>query len=156
MNETPKIAVFPGSFDPFTKGHEDIVRRALPLFDTVIIAIGHNINKQRTFDITTHICNISSLFAKETKIEVKSYEGLTIDFCHEVDAQYLIRGIRNSADFQYESEMAVVNKTLAPDIETIFLYTDPKFAHVSSSVVRELRLHGGNYQQFLPFDLCEK
>lgn len=156
MIENRKIAVLPGSFDPFTKGHEDIVRRALPLFDALYIAIGHNISKKRTFDISSHIEGIQRLFANETKVKVISYEGLTIDFCHQVKAKYIIRGIRNSEDFLYESEMAAVNKTLAPDIETIFLYTDSKFAHVSSSVVRELRLHGGDYQQFLPFDLCEK
>ena len=153
---TKKIAVFPGSFDPFTKGHEDIVRRALPLFDKLYIAFGHNMAKERLFDMEEQKQLLALLFATEPKIQITDYQSLTIDFCHQINAQYLVRGLRNVADFQYESEMAAVNKSLAPDIETVFILTDPQWAHISSSIVRELFKHKGPYQQFLPSYPCEK
>lgn len=151
-----KIAVFPGSFDPFTKGHEDIVRRALPLFDEIYVAFGCNIAKQRLFDMEEQKRLLGQLFKTEPKVKIVDYEGLTCDFCHQIGAQYIVRGLRNVADFQYESEMAAVNKSLAPDIETVFILTNPQWAHISSSIVRELFKHNGPYQQFLPDYPCEK
>jgi len=156
MNRSQNIAVFPGSFDPFTKGHEEIVRRALPLFDKLYIAIGYNINKQRQFSIEEQKNLIASYFSQEENIEIVSYEGLTTDFCHHIGARYIVRGLRNFIDFHYESEMAAVNKTLAPDIETIFLPTNPAFAHISSSTVREIIKNGGDSSIFIPNVPCEK
>ena len=153
---TKKIAVFPGSFDPFTKGHEDIVRRALPLFDELYIAFGRNVAKERLFDVTAQMQSVARVFADEPKVKVIEYQGLTCDFCHNIGAQYIVRGLRNTMDFQYESEMAAINKELAPDIETLFILTDPRWAHLSSSTVRELYKHCGPYQNFLPSNECEK
>ena len=153
---TEKIAVFPGSFDPFTKGHEDIVRRALPLFDELYIAFGRNVTKERLFDVTAQMQSVARVFADEPKVKVIEYQGLTCDFCHNIGAQYIVRGLRNALDFQYESEMAAINKDLAPDIETLFILTNPRWAHLSSSTVRELYKHCGPYQNFLPSNECEK
>ena len=153
---TEKIAVFPGSFDPFTKGHEDIVRRALPLFDELYIAFGRNVTKERLFDVTAQMQSVARVFADEPKVKVIEYQGLTCDFCHNIGAQYIVRGLRNALDFQYESEMAAINKELAPDIETLFILTNPRWAHLSSSTVRELYKHCGPYQNFLPSNECEK
>ena len=127
------IALFPGSFDPITKGHEDIILRTLSLFDKIIIAIGENSEKKTLFNLEQRMTWIKECFQKESKIEVHNYKGLTIDFCHEVNAQYIIRGIRNSNDFHYEKNIAQINKTLAPHIETVFLTTDRKSTRLNSS-----------------------
>ena len=145
-----KIAIFPGSFDPITKGHEDIIRRAIPLFDRLYIAIGINSNKKTLFSIDERILWIKRCFSEYSNIEVCQYEGLTIDLCKQLDAQYLIRGIRNSADFRYERDIAQTNKILNANIETLFLTTSPQYAHISSSMIRELYLNKGDYQQFMP------
>ena len=153
---TKKIAVFPGSFDPFTKGHEDILRRALPLFDELYIAFGRNVAKERLVDVTAQMQSVARVFADEPKVKVIEYQGLTCDFCHNIGAQYIVRGLRNAIDFQYESEMAAINTDRAPDIETLFILTNPRWAHLSSSTVRELYKPCGPYQNFLPSNECEK
>ena len=145
-----KTAVFPGSFDPFTIGHKNIVERALKLFDKVIIAIGVNSNKKPLFPVDERINAIKKCFSAEKNVEVESYEGLTVDFCKKKNANFIVRGIRNGSDFLFEQEIAQVNADLAPGIETVFLATAPELSYISSSVVRELYLNGGDYKRFLP------
>ena len=145
-----KIAVFPGSFDPFTIGHKNIVERALKLFDKVIIAIGVNSNKKPLFPTAERISVIKKYFSEGENVEVESYEGLTVDFCKKKNATFIVRGIRNGNDFLFEQEIAQVNADLAPEIETVFLATAPELSYISSSVVRELYLNGGDYKRFLP------
>lgn len=148
-----RIAVFPGSFDPLTKGHEEIVRKAVPLFDKIYVAIGENANKKYCFPMEKRLQWIRQAFADESKVEVVVYEGLTIDFCRKVGARFILRGLRNSMDFQYEKDIAEANRHLAPEVETIFLLSSPELAHVSSSLVRELYHHQGNYSEYVSFEL---
>ena len=132
------IAVYAGSFCPFTKGHEDIVRKSLPLFDRLIIAIGHNYNKKDLFSVEQRMDWIWQLYKNEPKVAVEAYQGLTVDLCRKVHAQYLVRGIRGAADVDYEQTVAWNNKVLCPEIETVFLLSAQEHLAVSSSVVREL------------------
>ncbi|MEL7586029.1 MAG: pantetheine-phosphate adenylyltransferase [Prolixibacteraceae bacterium] len=145
-----KIAIFPGSFDPFTIGHESIVRRALPMFDKIVIMIGYNTNKQSFFSLSSRLRWIGQVFADEPKIEVKEHEGLTVDFCKAVGAGYILRGLRTSSDFEYERAIAQMNKKLYPVIETVFLLTMPEHTPINSSIVRDIILHGGDASMFLP------
>ena len=148
-----RIAVFPGSFDPLTKGHEEIVRKAVPLFDKIYVAVGENANKQSCFTLEQRLLWIRRSFADEPSVEVSVYEGLTIDFCRKVNARFIVRGLRNSLDFQYEKDIAEANRHLAPEVETIFLLSSPALAHVSSSLVRELYHHHANYSEYLSYEL---
>ena len=150
-----KIAVFAGSFCPFTKGHEDIVRKALPLFDKLIIAIGHNISKKDLFPVEDRLHWIESLYHDNPAVKVVTYTGLTVDFCKEEGANYLIRGIRNSLDFMQEQELAQVNRHLNPDVETVFLLSSPGCGIISSSLVRELWSHGADYTPYVSYKLPE-
>lgn len=143
-----KRFVFPGSFDPFTLGHVDIVRRALPLCDELIIAVGENTEKKYLFSLEKRIAFISTTCA-EPKIKVVSYTGLTIDFCKSVQATALLRGLRNPADFEFEKSVAQINRRLS-GIETLFLLTAADLAYISSSVVREIMIHGGDYSSLVP------
>ncbi|MGQ8337670.1 pantetheine-phosphate adenylyltransferase [Sunxiuqinia sp. A32] len=145
-----RIAIFPGSFDPFTIGHESVVRRALPMFDKVVIMIGYNSNKQSFFKLSKRLKWINQVFDDEPKVTVMSHEGLTVDFCKKVNAHYILRGLRTSADFEYERAIAQVNKKMHPEIETVFLLTMPEHTPVNSSIVRDIILHGGDASQFLP------
>lgn len=147
-----KIALFAGSFDPFTLGHLNITERALPLFDKIIIGIGHNNGKKNLFSLEERVSFIRHSVAQLSNIEIVSYKGLTGKFCLENEIGYLIRGLRNTIDFQYEFDIAAANKQLF-NIETIFIPTDVKYAHISSSLIRDLYLNGGDYQQYLPQDL---
>ena len=149
-----KIAVFPGSFDPITKGHIDIIERSLPLFDEVIIAVGFNSTKASGhFTIEERLLHITFATNHLKQVKVLSYEGLTIDFCKRNNAKTIIRGLRNTVDFEFEKSIAQMNKNLAPDIETVFLFTDPKLAAINSSIVRDIIRNGGDANQFLPFEL---
>lgn len=148
-----RIAVFPGSFDPLTKGHEEIIRKALPLFDKIYVAIGENANKKYCFPLEKRQQWIRQVFFQESAVEVAVYEGLTVDFCRKVKAQFILRGLRNPLDFQYEKDIAEANRRLAPEIETVFLLSSPELAHVSSSLVRELFHHQGNYSDYVSFEL---
>ncbi len=150
-----KIAVFAGSFCPFTKGHEEIVSKALPLFDRIIIAIGHNYNKRDVFSIEERIGWIQSLYSAIPTVEVRSYTGLTVDFCRKVGARYLVRGLRNPLDFMQEQELAKVNRQLNADVETVFLLSSPEWEIVSSSLVRELWSHGADYTPYVSYKLPE-
>jgi pantetheine-phosphate adenylyltransferase len=145
-----KIAVCPGSFDPITKGHESIIKRALPLFDEIIIAIGINVEKKGFFPLENRLEWIKHVFKNEPRIKVFSYEGLTVDFCRKVNAKYLLRGLRTSSDFEFERSIAHINKQLYPDIETVFLLTQPEFMSLNSSIVREIVRYNGDASQFVP------
>jgi len=145
-----KIAVCPGSFDPITRGHESIIKRAFPLFDEIIIAIGINVEKKGFFPLENRLEWITHVFKNEPQIKVFSYEGLTVDFCRKVNAKYLLRGLRTSSDFEFERSIAHINKQLYPDIETVFLLTQPEFMSLNSSIVREIVRYNGDASQFVP------
>jgi pantetheine-phosphate adenylyltransferase len=146
-----RIAVFPGSFDPFTIGHEMIVRRALPLFDKIIIAIGVNPEKKHFFPLDIRKQWIEKLFAAEQKIEVQTYNMLTVDFCRKVGAKFILRGLRTSADFEYERLVGQVNRQLGNlDIETVYLLTLPEHTFISSTIVREIIKFKGDVSKFVP------
>lgn len=145
-----KIAVFPGSFDPVTKGHESIVMRALPLFDKIIIAIGKNEDKSGYFPIEKRLEWLKKVFEGNPKVEIHNYSGLTVDFCNEIGAKYLIRGLRTSSDFEFERNVAQVNSRLSKHIETVFLLTLPEHVMITSSIVREVHKFGGDLSHFIP------
>ena len=145
-----KIAVFPGSFDPITRGHVSIIQRALPLFDKIIVAIGLNTEKQNYFPTEKRLEWIRKVFLDEPKIEVTKYTGLTINFCKSVNASYILRGLRTSADFEFERSIGQINKNLHPGIETVFLLTTPEYTALNSSIVRDIVRHGGDASQFVP------
>lgn len=151
-----RIAIFPGSFDPFTIGHESIVKRALPLFDKIVIMIGYNTNKKQAFPIAKRQKWIQQIFKDEPKVEVQSHEGLTVDFCKKVNANYILRGLRTSADFEYERAIAQVNKKMHPQIESVFLLTMPEHTPITSTIVRDIIMHGGDASMFLPKGLDMK
>lgn len=144
-----KIALYPGSFDPITKGHEDVVLRLLPLFDKVYIAIGENSEKKTLFPIEQRQEWIQRCFSHIPKVHVISYEGLTVELCTRLEVNYMVRGVRNFIDFQHEQELARLNKELS-GIETLFCMASPSLAHISSSFVRELYLNHGNYTKYMP------
>ena len=144
-----KKAIFPGSFDPFTKGHHDIVVRALNLFDEIIIGVGKNYSKRETFTLEERLAAIEQYFATEPRVKVVAYDGLTVDFAAEQGAQFILRGVRSVQDFEYERNIAEVNKQLS-GIETILLYTRPEYAHISSTLVRDLHSHGKDISAYLP------
>jgi pantetheine-phosphate adenylyltransferase len=149
-----KIALFPGSFDPFTKGHQDIVLRGLNLFDEVIIAIGYNSGKsKRYFPIEVMLEKIKTTFVAHPNIRVVTYSKLTATLAQEHKARYLLRGLRNTTDFEYENSIAQVNKHLNNELESVFLITAPEFAAVSSSIIREVHRYGGDVSAFLPYTL---
>jgi len=148
-----KIAVFPGSFDPITIGHADIVRRALPLFDEIIIAIGTNSQKQGLFDLEKRMDWIRMVFKGEKKVKVDSYEGLTVNFCEKKKANYLLRGIRSSADFEYEKTIAHLNHDMLPQLETILILSRPELSSISSTIVREIIRGKGKIKKFVPKEI---
>lgn len=148
-----KKAIFPGSFDPFTKGHEDIVLRSLDLFDEVIIGIGTNTSKNRYFPLGDTIKKIEQVFKDHPSVKVMAYEGLTAEFAKKNQARYLIRGLRNTTDFEYENGIGQANKYLWNELETIFLITSPHLASISSSIIREIHKHGGKVSDFLPYEI---
>jgi len=145
-----KTALFPGTFDPFTIGHESIVRRALPLFDKIIVAVGHNTLKKTLLTAQNRARMISDVFSDEKKIEVTIFEGLTVEYCKKVGAKYILRGLRTAADFEYERAIGQMNKAMTPDIESVFLLTSAEYTPVNSTIVRDIIIHGGNADQFLP------
>lgn len=147
-----KIAFFPGSFDPFTKGHEDIVLRGLTLFDEVIIGIGHNTNKARYFTIEKMIGWIEQTFDGKA-VKVVSYNDLTANVAKDMGAEFLIRGLRNTTDFEYENSIAQVNRYLVENLETVFLITAPHLAPISSTIIRDLHRYGTSIDDFLPYNI---
>lgn len=145
-----KVAVFPGSFDPFTVGHESVVLRALSLFDRITIAVGYNANKKSLFSIDQRLAIIRKVFENEPRIEVISFEGLTVDLCKRINVLYILRGLRTSDDFEFERAVGQVNKAMNPDVESVYLLTAPEHSFVNSSVVREIIMHHGDPSQFIP------
>jgi pantetheine-phosphate adenylyltransferase len=148
-----RIAIFPGSFDPITCGHENIVKRALPLFDQIIIAIGSNQDKKNYFTVQQRTGFIRKVFADHPQVTIDTYEGLTVNYCRKVGAQYILRGLRTSADFEFERSIAQVNKKMYPAIETVFMLTLPEYTAINSSVVRDILRHGGDPSLFIPAGL---
>ena len=149
----PRIALFPGSFDPFTNGHLDIVRRSAALFDEVIVAIGTNSSKQRYLPIEQMQALIEEVFRDEPRVSVRAFKGLTAEFARETGARYLLRGLRNSPDFEYEKPIAYGNQHVNPDLETVFLLTSPTLSAISSTIIRDIHRFGGNVDALLPFPL---
>jgi pantetheine-phosphate adenylyltransferase len=145
-----KIAVFPGSFDPITIGHVNLIHRACTLFDKIIISIGMNTSKNKLFPLEQRIEWINGVFENESKIEVKEFHGLTVDFCKKVGAKYIIRGLRNASDFDYEKTIAQLNHELNKDIETVFLISRPRYSHISSTIVREIIRVKGDASSLVP------
>lgn len=148
-----KTALFPGSFDPFTKGHEDIVLRGLQIFDEIIIAIGYNSKKNRYFEIDDMMEKIKSCFLEFDNIKVDKYEELTAVYAHKQNANYLLRGLRNTTDFEYENSIAMINKDLYNGLETVFLITSPAYAFISSTIVREVHMYGGDVSKYIPYPI---
>jgi len=144
-----KRAVFPGSFDPVTLGHVDIIDRALPLFDEIILAIGINLDKKYMFSLEERVRFLEETFKGESKILVKTYNGLTVDFCTKEKAAFILRGLRNTIDLEFEKTIGQTNFRLA-GIETVFLISSPGKSHISSTVVRDIKKHGGDYSILVP------
>ncbi|MDR6943036.1 pantetheine-phosphate adenylyltransferase [Mucilaginibacter pocheonensis] len=147
-----KIALFPGSFDPVTKAHVDIVKRSVDLFDKVYIGIGANSGKQGLLSIETREQMLRAVFKHDERIHIVAYEGLTVNFCKSIGATYMIRGIRTVSDFEYEKAIAQMNHALMPDIESIFIVSKPGYSSISSTIVREIMRHHGDVAQFIPTD----
>lgn len=146
-----RIALFPGSFDPFTNGHYDIVLRGLSIFDKIIISIGHNSQKKRYFQLDLMLQCINEAFTGYSNVEVITYNELTASLAKKYNARYLLRGLRNTTDFEYENSISQVNRYLNSELETVFLITSPKYAAISSSIIREVHKYGGNVDEFLPY-----
>jgi pantetheine-phosphate adenylyltransferase len=145
-----RIAVFPGSFDPITKGHEEIVRRAALLFDAIIVAVGHNTSKNALFPDAKRLEWVISTFSDVPNVRAEMFEGLTIDFCKMNGASFILRGVRSNVDFEYERAIAHMNRSLNPSVETVLLYADPQWISLSSTIIREIIKNKGDVSQFLP------
>lgn len=145
-----RIALFPGSFDPFHKGHEEIVNRIVPLFDKIVIGIGNNTAKQYLFSLEKRKTLIEAVFKNTLNIEVEDYSGLTIDFCLRINAGYIIRGLRHAGDFEFEQSIAQMNQAMNPDIQTLFIPCKPELSAISSTILRDIIRHGGNIEDFIP------
>ncbi len=148
-----KRAIFPGSFDPITKGHQALVIRGLELFDEIIIAIGSNANKSYLYSLEQRISFIQEVFKDEPRVKVESYEGLTVDYCEKKNAQFMLRGLRTSPDFEFERAISQVNKEMKPNIESVFLITSAELSAISSSIVRDIIKNKGDASAFLPSEL---
>ena len=148
-----KIAIFPGSFDPITAGHVDIVKRAVPLFDQIIVAIGVNNQKKYLFPFDQRMEWLKSVFINQPTVKVDSYEGLTAHYCSKVGAKYMIRGLRNASDFDYEKTISQLNNIVGQGLETVFLISHPKYSHISSTIVREIIKGKGDASPFLPEEI---
>ncbi len=145
-----KRAIFPGSFDPFTIGHESIVLRAMDLFDEIIISIGYNSQKKGFFTVENRVKIIEKIFEDNSKVKVKTYDNLTVDYCKENNVNFILRGLRTASDFEYERAIAQMNRFMSENIETVFLLTEAKHTPVSSTILREILKHDGDICQFIP------
>ena len=151
-----KKAVFPGSFDPITRGHLNILERSIPLFDEIVLAVGVNSAKNSMFSMEKRLRWLELVTAKFSNVTVETFEGLTSDFCTQKEAHWLIRGVRNGGDFEYERTIAQMTKSLNPELEAVILFTDPEFAHIHSNVVREILRNGGDASAFIPEALSQE
>jgi pantetheine-phosphate adenylyltransferase len=149
------IAVFPGSFDPITSGHVDLVKRAIPLFDKIIVAVGVNNQKSTLFPLDQRIDWLHEVFKEYDKVEVAHFEGLTVKFCEKIHANYIIRGLRNASDFDYEKTISQLNTIIGKNVETMFLISQPEFSHISSTIVREIIKGNGDVTPFVPKVIAE-
>jgi pantetheine-phosphate adenylyltransferase len=149
-----KIALFPGSFDPITVAHIDILKRALPLFDEVVVGIGLNNTKQGFISTAKKEEMLQLVFQHESKIKVATYEGLTVEYCKQIGAQYMIRGIRSASDFEYEKAISQMNQSMHPDIESVFIISRPGYSAISSTIVRDILRNGGDISQFVPKEIA--
>ena len=147
---TKRTAVFAGTFDPITLGHISVIERGLSLFDEIIIGIGKNSNKEGYFPLEQRLNWIKKIFQNNPSITVHTYEGLTIDFCKKVNAGFILRGLRDGKDFEYERSLGMMNHAIAKDIETVYLVTEPQFSAINSIIIRDILKHGGDASQFLP------
>jgi len=145
-----KIAIFPGSFDPITNGHIDLVRRFAPLFDKIIVAVGVNSAKKGLFSVERRMKWLNEVFENDPTIDVGQFEGLTVNFCKNKGAKYLIRGLRNASDFDYEKTISQLNNIIGDNVETLFLISKPEFSHISSTIVREIIKGKGDISTFVP------
>jgi pantetheine-phosphate adenylyltransferase len=145
-----KIALFPGSFDPITRGHVDIVLKGLSMFDQIIIAIGVNTQKKALFTLEQKMGWIQQVFKEHPNVVVQSYQGLTVEYCKQVGAEFILRGLRSGSDFEHEQNIAYANKELVPEIETVFLLSSPSYSNISSTIVRDIIINKGNYAKFVP------
>jgi pantetheine-phosphate adenylyltransferase len=150
-----RTCLFPGTFDPITLGHADVISRGLDLFDRLVVGIGVNSSKTPMFPLEERMNWIKEIFKNDSRVEVMTYSGLTIEFCKKIDARFILRGIRNIGDFEYEKAIADVNRTVAPEIETIFLSTMPKYTSFASTLVRDIYRYGGDVSPFLPAPVIE-
>ena len=150
-----KTAIFPGSFDPITTGHVDIINRAAPLFDKIYVAIGQNSQKKYLFDLDQRLKWLETLSAKWDNVEVAYYEGLTVNYAQEIQARYLIRGLRNASDFDYEKTISQLNNIIGEGLETVFFISHPSFNHISSTIVREIIKGKGDVSSFVPKEIYE-
>lgn len=148
-----KIAVFPGSFDPITSGHVDLVRRALPIFDKIIVAIGENSQKQTLYSLERRLGFLHEVFAEEPRVEVGTFVNLTAHYCKQINADYLLRGLRNASDFDYEKTISQLNFIVGDGLETFFLISQPAYSHISSTIVREIIKGGGDPKPFIPAEV---
>lgn len=144
-----KIAVFPGSFDPITNGHVDLIRRAIPLFDRIVVAIGVNVQKKYLYPLDKRVSWLEEIFKDDDSISVGSYEGLTVHYCQKVNAKYLLRGLRNTTDYNYEQGISQAN-SIVGGVETVFLISNPQYSHISSSIVREIVKGNADASAFVP------
>ncbi len=151
-----KIAVFPGSFDPVTRGHENIVIRAIPLFDEIIVALGENSEKNSFFYLQTRIDFLKKVFQSHPTVKIESYKGLTVDFCRDMNAKYILRGLRTSADFEFERSIGQMNKKIHSDIETVFMLSLPEYTPLNSSIVRDIIKNGGDARDFVPQAIADE
>lgn len=145
-----KIAVFPGSFDPITNGHVDLVKRATPLFDKIIVAVGVNSVKKTLFPLEARLEWLDRVYGDNPAVEIGHFEGLTVNYCKEQKSKYLIRGLRNASDFDYEKTISQLNSIIGDELETVFLISQPEFSHISSTIVREIIKGGGDASKFVP------
>lgn len=145
-----RIALFPGSFDPVTKGHENVVLRAVPMFDQIVVAVGQHGSKKGMYSVDARLEMLKATFAQHPSVKVTSYSGLTADFCKEVGAQVQLRGVRNAVDLSYEQTLAQMTRAMHPELDTVILLTDPEHAPIHSTVVRDVLAHGGDASPFVP------
>jgi len=148
-----RICLFPGTFDPITLGHVDVIERSVSLFDKLVIGVGINSSKQPMFSVEQRTDWMNEVFKNDPRIEITSYQGLTVDFCKQIGANYILRGIRYVSDFEYEKAIADMNRMLAPQIETVFLTCSPQYSTISSTLVRDVIRNGGNISLFVPSEV---